>query len=249
MRHQGRLCRVVLILSLAAVASAAAAGEWTWESLVVSYGERDEGRREAERLRDLLLAEAPREEAYLLWEGLLLPEEPRARASRALALVEALFPEGDPARWEEVGGFWNPQEIPLCLAALDAVYGAALALADLPGKGGPYLASMLLRRLLQSPRARIHAFMTAPPVYGRLVARVPSYGPPWPRGEMKGSFPVACPVRGWVSQERALTLDMTFLDGYGRIASGLGSYAWDRERGRIYRVRDGRKRIWWWLND
>jgi hypothetical protein len=226
----------------------AAQGSWTWESLVDSYGNREEVRQQAHRLRGELLDEAPEEGPRQLWMGLSLPEAPRKRAARSLALIEALFPGGDPARWEEVGGFWNPQEIPLSLAALDGVYGAALALADVGGKEAPYLASWLLRRLLQSPKARVHAFLRAPSAYDRIVAGVPPFGPPWPLGEREGSLPLARPVRGWVSQERALLQEMTFLDGQGRITSGSGFYAWDREKGALYRVREGRP-IRWWISD
>ncbi len=237
---------MLVAMALLGVAPAAPAEVGRWEELVAVYGAREEAGRDATFLRERLLAEAPREEPRRLWEGLGAAEG-RERASRALALVEALFPGGDPARWEEVGGFWNPQEIPLSLVALDAVYEAVLALGDLPDGGAPFLASTLLRRLLQSSGARIHAFLTAPAEYARLVEILPAWGPPWPRGRIEGRLPFARPVRGSIGQDRALREGFTFLDGYGRPSSGLGAYAWDRRGGRLFRVRDGRPR--WWLDD
>ena len=239
---------LLLLVSVAlfGTAPALSAGAGRWEELVAAYGAREEDRRAAALLRESLLAQAPREEPLRLWEALGATEG-RERASRALALVEALFPGGDPARWEEVGGFWNPREIPLSLAALDAVYEAVLALDDLPDGGASFLASTLLRRLLRSPGARIHAFLTAPAEYGQLTSTLPALGPAWPQGRIEGRLPFARPVRGSVGQDRALREGFTFLDGCGRPSSGLGTYAWDRREGKLFRVRDGRPR--WWLDD
>ncbi len=41
---------------------------------------------------------------------------PEQRAANALALLDSLVPGGDPARWNEVAGFWRPREIPKPLA-------------------------------------------------------------------------------------------------------------------------------------
>ena len=240
----------ILIATAALVGVVPAEANKDWDELVRTYGKKEEERGVIQALREGLLAEAPRADPSFLWEGLFLPgTEARRRASLGLALVEALCPEGDPARWEEVEGFWNPQEIPLSLASLDAVYGAVLALGEMDEKGASLLASTLLRRLLQSPRARVHAFLTAPVQYGRIVHSLPPWGPPWPQGELRGSLPLARSVRGTISESRALSLGHTFLDGYGRIASGTGFYAWDRVRGDIFRVRDGRDRLRWWFGD
>ena len=167
----------------------------------------------------------------------------------ALALVDRMFPQGDPGKWDEVDGFWHPGLISRSLASLDAVFVSGLALLAMSDEAAETLAIELFRKLATSPRARYHALLNAPAEYGRVLSRREKVTPPLPHGVILGRLPLAHPVRGWITEDRALQLGATFLDGFGGVSRGGGPYAWDRNEGKIYRVRDGRERLHWLIWD
>lgn len=223
---------------------------WSWESLVAAYGGAGELRQAAEALhRELAATMTETMDEAKLWESMWTERDPRRRASMALALVDRLFPGGDPGRWEEVEGFWHPALVSRSLASLDAVYVAGLSLLAMSDDAAEFLALHLFRRLSGSPRARYHALLNAPEEYGQIRARMDNISPPLPHGILVGRLPLAHPVRGWITEDRALQLGATFLDGFGGVSRGGGPYAWDRREGRIYRVRDGRERLRWFIWD
>ncbi len=244
----GRIIAItVLLICLVGITGPKARGEehWSWEELVAVYGAAEERRQGVEDLRRELLGEVSSsmgEEE--LWEALWEKQKPMRRSALALSLVERLFPEGDPARWEEISGFWRPSMISRSLAALDAVFSAAVSLVEFGGEEAESLALQILGRLSRSSRARYHALLNAPEEYRWILERFGRTNPPLPKGKFIGKLPLAQPVRGWVNEEQALRLGATFLDGFGGVARGSGRYAWDRERGRIYRVRHDDDR-WW----
>lgn len=248
-------CLCAFLVLLLAAGGAGAAG-WTYEELAEVYGAREAAKPEAEALEQELLREAGDLDGRALWRVATDPgTPPRERAAHALKLVRTVFPGGDPARWEEVSGFWRPSMTPRPLAALDAVFYAAWGLLELDDPGAPWLARELLADLKRSSRAAHLAMRTAPEEYGHLAAEVdrrtglPPVGG-WPRGTIAGHLPFARPVRSWVDEEYALMRDMTFLDNGGVPATGMGPYAWDRHRGAVYRVivredsDDRRWRLW-----
>lgn len=228
-----------LVLALI-VAPEALAYERTWNDLAERYSIRAEDRQHAMELRERLVAQAPEEDEKLLWEGLWKEDDPLKKASMSLALVEKLFPDGDPSRWDEISGFWRPKEIPRSLAALDAVYVASLSLLEIESSepGAHSLAFELLDSLLRSSRARYHAFLNAPEEYLVLTEAFSDESPSLPEGTIVGRLPFAHPVRGSVSTDGALFRKMTMLNNMGQVAQGAGSYAWDRRRGKIFRIRD-----------
>lgn len=241
---------MVLSLFLSVFAFSALASDWTWEDLVNVYGQGEEYRQAAEDLREVLLDSLPSgmdEKSF--WEELWTGGEPRRRAALSLGLVECLFPNGDPRLWDEVQGFWRPAEIPRSLAALDAVFVAALSLLEMDDYGAKTLALNLIRDLSRSPRARYHALFYAPREYETIVRELGKVTPPLPVDHLVGTLPLARSVRGSISQDAAVNRGVTFLDSFGGIAQGSGAYAWDRSKGRIYRVRDGRDRIRWLIRD
>lgn len=222
------------------VAPEGMASDRTWDDLVEHYAIHAEDKQHSMELRERLLAQAPSEGERSLWEGLWKEQNPSKRASMSLALVQKLFPDGDPSRWEEISGFWRPQEIPRSLAALDAVYVASLSLVEIgtAEPGARALALGLLESLSQSSRARYHAFLRAPEEYRVLNETFADERPPLLEGKIVGSLPFAHPVRGSISSDGALFRRMTMLNNMGQVAQGAGSYAWDRKKGKIFRVRD-----------
>lgn len=244
-------CGIALLLSMTIFSLTPVwAADWTWESLVSAYDRSEEDREAAGELRRSLLADVPvGMDEEILWKAIWSEVDPRKRAILSLGLVERIFPEGKPGRWEEVRGFWRPAEIPRSLAALDAVFVAALSLLEMNDDGAPALALNLVRDLSRSPRARYHALLYAPREYETIIRGVGKTTRPLPFDRLVGTLPLARSVRGWISQDSALDRGATFLDGQGGVARGSGPYAWDREKGKLYRVRDGKDRFPWLIRD
>ncbi len=200
-----------------------------------------ERRQDAEQLKKILQNETPLLEERELWENLWEPLAPRKRASSGLKLMEQIYPSrGNLREWEKIRGFWHPSLHPRSLAGLDALFVTLSALLEMNSPEADLLAYFLLREFCESPRARQVALREGPQIYETLRKKLEEKGLSpaggWPRWKGKGTLPLARPVRGHLSVDTALAREMTFLDGQGGIASGLGSYAWDRKTGKIYRV-------------
>ena len=212
------------------------------------YSITAEERQEAEELKQILLEEAPDLKEKALWENLWAPLPPRRSASLGLALLREIYPsQGNLGEWEAIRGFWHPSLHPRSLAGLDALFVTLAALLEMERADADILAHDMLREFCSSPRARQVALREGPKIYGFLREELErrQLAPPggWPRWKGKGTLPLARPVRGSISVDAALARKMTFLDGQGGIASGLGYYAWDREKGKIYRVRNREDRV------
>ena len=243
---------VLLVFSMSC-AGGTAWGESAYEELLHRYEQRMAGREKILPAKELILSfarSASPEERWTALEEAFRSDDGRAAlkgpfsmeiAAEALALVESLFPEGDPGKWDAVSGFWNSREIPKSLAAVDAVFWAA---ASLLREGAPpgavWLAFWLLDRFAASTRATFF-FLSTCPVEADLLLRemtsrnlVPPRGS-WGERRVLGKQPLAVPLRGLVSSETAVGRGMVFLDGFGCPASS-GPFAWDREKGRLYRV-------------
>ncbi len=190
---------------------------------------------ESGELRSLLISEAPEEELVSTWEKLWEDIDTGEKASRAIYLIESLFPNGDVSRWEEVSGFWYPSLIPKSLAALDAVYVLALSLAEIGEPDGKALAAEILKDLSRSRKGRIYAFMTAPEEYLVIQDSLKDIkGLSLPEGKIIGSLPFAHPVRGRYSVTTGNLTQYVSLNGFGQPVSTMGAYGWDREKGRIF---------------
>jgi hypothetical protein len=242
-KSQGLTPMVCVAMLLAVLPAGAVPAEaWTWEELVEVYGEKAELQPEAKALRGELLSEAGELEGVTLWKKVVDPKTPaRQRAAGGLKLVEELFPAGNPGRWDEVSGLWYPSMVPKPLAAFDAVYYTVIGLLELDDAGAPWLAQQLLVNLKGSSRAAHLALREAPVEYETILTRLKAAaGPPpvggWPAGNLTGNLPFARPVRFSVSEGYAMMKGMIFLNKSGVPVSGMGPFAWDREKGRIYRV-------------
>ena len=205
---------------------------------------RELGLEEAAALRVELLAEKPHggtEDS--LWRVLAYGRDPRTRVGAGLALVDRIFPGGDPSRWEEVEGWWLPRKVPRSLGAADAALLTASLAALLPDPGAPWLAYRILEPFFRSPAARVRFGRMAPRELEELLRSLAARGvePPegWPEAfEVLGDLPLARPLDGFVPLDRALMDRMVFLDRQGRISDDARTYAWDREEGELHEVTD-----------
>ena len=237
------LCALVFVVLYGTAACAS-----RYDDLLARYEAARIGDVAAAALRTRLAGAAEKPAPLDLWDSLTREGiSPELRAANALALLDALVPDGDPARWSEVGGFWRPREIPTPLAAVDAILYAAGALAEMNDPGAPWLARKLLLALLSDPAAALLFADHGPAEYAKTVDALtrrnvlPPHGV-WRKDAPVGRLPLAREVRGFVTRDRAYAEGMTFLDAIGRPAAN-GVYAWDRIRGRIYEVADDR-RLW-----
>ena len=237
---------VLVLLFVAMIAPEAFASRF--DDLAARYESAAAGNADAEALRIRLADEAEKLSPPDLWDSLMLEGmSPELRAANALALLDALVPDGDPARWNETGGFWRPREIPTPLAAVDALLFAASSLATMDDPGAPWLARKLLLAFLSDPAAALLFADHGPAEYAMTVDALtrknvlPPHGV-WRKDISVGRLPLAREVRGFVTRDRAYAEGMIFLDAIGRPAAN-GVYAWDRIRGKIYAVADDR-RLW-----
>jgi hypothetical protein len=241
----------VMALCLMLVLPAFTAGAGTLEDWAAAIEARDEGMARAGSLRAELVARAGDASPLERWRRMVNGQGPaEAQAADALVLVDRLFPGGDPSKWEAVSGFWLPADVPLALAALDAVFYGAEALLSMRDDRAPWLARLLVEGLAASDRARTVAFRTAPAEVRAILEELSIQAPPppvggWPSGAALGRLPFARPVSGWITETRATMGNMTFLNAGGVPVGGSGAYAWDREKGRLYKVIDtDHQRIW-----
>ncbi|MDD4835967.1 MAG: hypothetical protein PHU72_02515 [Dethiosulfovibrio sp.] len=231
------------VLLLCLCSSTAFGWQDRYDSMVQRSLSRETDQAEADSLKAELLSEVSHVGELELWRS-LWDGTPRERASRGLALMEALYPDGDPSRWEEIGGFLHPSLVPKSLMAVDAVFVSVKSLMDLDG--GSSLAASILVSFGSSSRAK-HLFLTSLPedmssVLASLVEMEHMTGF-WEPSHIVGTLPLAAPVRGNISQSSAVSRGMQFLDGLG-VPSSNGPYCWDRPSGRIYQVVDREDPLW-----
>ena len=139
-------------------------GGEAWAGPFQAGSKRELGLEAAAALRIELLAEKPHtgtEEA--LWRVLTTSKDLRVRVGAGLALVDRIFPGGDPALWGEVHGWWLPRRVPRSLGAADAAILTASLATALPDPAAPWLAYRILEPFFRSSDARYR--------FGRLVPR------------------------------------------------------------------------------
>lgn len=231
------LALVVLLLGWAAGAQAD-----RFDELAERYSRRAGGREASSALESELKGEAHGGAPLALWRSLFSGDiPPRQGAANALALVETLFPDGDPAQWDGVSGFLRPSLVPGSLAAADAVVMAARFLLEMEDRSGDALALELMERFIRSSRAKYHFVSTRPRQLDALLREMerrgltPAMGQWPPAMSVTGSLPFASPFRGYVTMNRALLEEMVFMNAAGQLRPH-GIYAWNRRRGGVYEV-------------
>ncbi len=235
---------VIITIAVLTFSLPALAESTTFDELAASYEKEKLHGAEAEELKIELLSIADTgKKDLLLWKGLFANGfSCEKKIANALLLIQRLYPQGDVSRWEEVSGMMYPSLVPSPLAAVDGVYVAALGLAGKDEKGAKWLARELLNDLADSSRGKMYFINTAPAKYELIISALesegfsPDYGK-WPEARIEGNLPLASPVRGYIGYEYAMSRGFVFLNAWGGIANN-GTYAWDRRKGRIYRVVD-----------
>ncbi len=179
-----------------------------------------------------------------LWDG-----EPRWRAAAAVSLINRVFPQGDPSRWQEVSGFVPQRSVqPRQLMAMDALFVAVDSLRQIPD--GVWGSAYLLYLFGKSGMGKVLFIEEIPEGMDKVLNDVISVtGLPgdWSIKKIRGRLPVLPIYRGYITRDTADSRNMQYLDGYGSIASN-GRYAWDRDRGYVYEVIEDRYERDIWIN-
>lgn len=177
-----------------------------------------------------------------LWDG-----EPRWRAAAAVSLINRMFPQGDPSRWQEINGFASKGSLqPRQLMAMDAFFVAVDSLRQITD--GVWGSAYLLDMFGKSGIGKVMFIEEIPEGMDQVLQDVISVtGLPgdWSIKKTRGKLPILPSYRGYVTRDSADSRNMQYLDGYGSIAPN-GRYAWDRDRGYLYEVvEDGNDRDFW----
>lgn len=177
-----------------------------------------------------------------LWVG-----EPRWRAAAAVALIDRIFPQGDPSKWEEVSGFASNRSVqPRQLIAIDALFVAVDALRQIPD--GVWGSAYLLQQFGKSGWGKVMFIEEIPAGFDQTLKDVivaTGLTGDWSVKRLRGKLPLLPIYRGYITRDSADSRNLQYLGGYGSIASS-GRYAWDRDRGYVYEVMDDNsdKDIW-----
>ena len=208
----------------------------SWDDLVAGMEQQEETREKGQALIAQLRAEAPVASETQLWNALWTGDA-KSRAVNAIALMDKIFPGGDPSRWERVQGFLsNTSYQPRQPAGIDALFVAAASLNSM--EGGEWSAAYLLSTFGKSARGRILFVEETPAeirtVLDSVIAKTGLRGD-WSTVRTRGSMPFVPVYRGYISRDGAESRQLQYLDGLGSIANN-GRYAWDRNRGYLYQV-------------
>ena len=206
-----------------------------WNAIVASQDIRMMGQEQACQLRTILDEKAIKGGLYELWQG-CGDAQAAIRIQSAWSILKNNVPGGDLARWNEVGYFQLPQQIPNAFMIIDALYTSLIELPNLPG--GEWLAADLLRSFSRSSHGRLDFLTYCPePVAKAITDIVKKTGL---RGDWTvhavGSLPIARSIEGTISDSSSPSGGMVYLDGAGIPASN-GDYVWDRTTGKIYEVK------------
>lgn len=228
----------VLLLAVLAVPAFAASD---WNEFVADMQKRDKIKETGAAVLQRIRGQEPSGSESELWSRLWSGEASQ-RAAAGLALTDRMFPDGDPAKWEQVSGFMDRGSFrPRQLAAMDGLFVAISSLRELPD--GVWAAASLLSRFGRSAAGRIEFIDELPAglreVLDDVIAQTGLPGD-WSSRKIRGRLPLLPVYKGFVTRNTADDKNMQYLDGYGAV-SGNGRYAWDRDRGYIYEVaEDGR---------
>ena len=228
-----------LILSLILIASfgTAAVADEDWDSFVARMKQQEMIKTEGAAYLEQLAAMVPNADYIGLWQISCSAPSLKDRAAAGYALVLNLFPNGDPARWQEVQGFFPPGSyVPAQIVAVNALFNTVIALTQMPE--GKYSAAFLMKRFSQSARGMLIFIETTPAVFREtldtLIAETGLDGD-WTTKKVEGIYPFVPVYNGMRTEQFAVTNKLIFLNGYGGVAQN-GPFAWDKLRGYVYRI-------------
>lgn len=231
----------LIVLVLASVLPVSASGKW--DAFVERCQKQEDIKVLGQKVINELLRERPQESEHNLWM-MLGSCDAKTRAVAGITLVDKMFPDGNPARWGEIRGFMPSGSMrPRQLAAMDGLLTAVISLMEIPD--GIWAAAYLLDRFGESGLGKVKFIDEIPLELAKVLPLIiEKTGLPgdWTIGRVCGRLPLCPRDGGYTTRDHADSCRMEYMDGGGSIAAN-GKYAWDRDRGYIYRIADGRERI------
>ena len=161
-----------LAAALVAVFSCGAAfADAEWDAFVAEMESRMKIKEEGEPVYTRIALLAPAGGDAELFDLSMNAPSVETRAAAGAALVKKWFPDGDPANWEQIEGFTSPGSyVPRQIVAVNALYNAVTALAELPD--GKYAAAWLMTRFGSTSRAKLIFIDSMPAQFRETLDRL-----------------------------------------------------------------------------
>lgn len=227
------LIAVLIIISLATVTVAD-----DWNSTVAEMGNRVKIMQDgAKVLHSYANLKATDKQEYELWKKLWTTQGAE-RATVAMTLVNTIFPDGNPGKWEQVNGLIGYGfNLPRQLAGIDALFVAVDELSK--NDAAIWGAALLLQEFGESAYGKVmFVEQTTPEAKAIIENIVPKTSLPgdWTTKKIRGKMPFLPQFDGRRSHNTAETLGYIYFDNFGSLTSGYGAYGWDRDKGRFYEI-------------
>jgi len=228
------IAAILVVLAFATVACAAS----DWDSTVLAAANRVRIMQDgAKVLHSFANLKASEKEEYELWQKLWTTQGAE-RAKIAMTLVNTFFPDGNPGKWERVGGlFGYGFNQPRQLAAIDALLVAVDELSK--NENTIWGAALLMEQFGSSAYGKIMFVEETTPEAKKIIENVvgkTGVTGDWTVKKLRGKMPFLPRYEGKRSHNTAESLGYTYLDNFGSITSGYGEYGWDRDKGLIYQI-------------
>ena len=204
------------LLLVAVSAAGAFAASRTWEEFVAREANKEKITTEGVAVFNDVRKSAPQGAEYEIWKR-LWSGDARSRAAAGVALVDRMFPGGDPSRWEEVNGIVPARSFqPRQLMAMDGLFCAIAALKELPN--GVYASAFLLEQFGKSSRGKL-MFIDDTPAEARKIidevvagaALIKDY---WTSSKVRGHMPFLGVYQGRITRSIADSRQMQYMDGF-----------------------------------
>lgn len=233
---------VLIVLTFLTVFPALASTDW--DTFVLEMAKRGNIKETGEEILNEMRNIAPSGTEEELWNK-LWHGDMRLRAASAVALIDRMFPNGDPSKWEEIRGFVPGHSVlPRQLLAMDALFVAVSTMKQIPD--GVWGSAYLLDVFGKSGLGKVKFIDEVPAEIRQVLDEIISEtGLPgdWSSKRIRGRIPMLPVYRGYITRDAVDSRNMQYIDGYGSL-SGNGRYAWDRDRGYLYEVVDGSRDLW-----
>ena len=224
---------VMLVLAFATFAFAADSWEATLKSVNNAIKIREDG---AKVLREYANLKTDSKAEYRLWQQ-LGTEKGAKRAAVAMTLVNTMFPNGNPGRWEEVGDLTGTDFLrPRQFMAIDALFAAVQELSA--NERTVWGAALLLEQFGSSAYGKVMFVEETPAEVQAIIENVKAktgLSGDWTVKKLRGHLPFCPRYEGKMTHNNAENLRLIYLDNFGRLTS-FGEYGWDRDRGLLYEI-------------
>jgi len=180
-------------------------------------------------------------EEYALWKKLWTAQGTE-RVQAAMALVNSIYPNGDPSKLDEVSGMLGDgHDRPRQIAAADAVFVAADELSN--NDATAWGAALLIKQFVKSATGTAMFVETTAPqakaIMDKVIAKT-GITPDWTVKKVCGKMPFLPVYDGFRSRSIVDDIGWIYLDNYGSFTGTCGAYAWNREKGIICEIREDR---------